>query len=75
MIKKNPYVSLFVAFLELNDALEAFLNNYDQGDDCTSDREYDFLTFAFTWVETPEGHGYWENLSEDWIGVVGNVDY
>ena len=75
MTKKNPYVSLFMAFLEIQGALEAYLNNYDQGDSVLYYGPSGILNFAFPWCVYPEGAAYWEDLHYDWEEVVDNVNY
>lgn len=57
------------AFLEQENALEKFKNNFNRRvahsklkKECT--REARNIWHAFEWERTPEGHNYWQELSD-----------
>ena len=64
----------FIKFLEANNAWENFeraFENYgrnakDYKKDCKTLKN-SYLSYAFIWSKTREGHEYWSELNEKWI--------
>ena len=69
----------FYKFLEDNDALEKFKDNYgeleDYEDYIGDEPPIFYLTFAFQWRLSNEGKVYWHELNEKWEAITkGNKD-
>ena len=67
---------LFIQFLKQNNAYEEFMYNFEMHrvnpNECTTKEFFintfygDFLTHAFYWKNTMEGHNYWAILDYKW---------
>lgn len=63
----------FLKFLLDNDAIIQYDDNTEYGYDKEINRILDIgaetglINNAFTWTHTPEGHDYWDKLSDEWV--------
>ena len=64
----------FKQFLRDNSAYDSFMKNYNNissFDYVFNDYEGDiYLSGSFTWTETKEGYGYWEDLENRWLSYM-----
>ena len=80
-MKVNKTLELFYKFLEENNALIAWENNYlarqvEKGTNRTRAEffskmldtgRYRLIGGAFVWMDTPQGHDYWDDLDRKWV--------
>ena len=67
-----------IAFLQANNAFDLFRRNFLKiGEYFESFEEFiedtndpDFISYAFTWNETPEGHDFWDALYHKYLNKI-----
>ena len=69
---RNEWSALFQVFLEMHGALERY---HTEGVGFITDAggERCWISSAFCWRSTVEGHTYWRVLSNKWCEVVRDV--
>lgn len=71
--KKPYYIMLFKRFLENNKIFDIFCNNLkadaSEDLDCLFGRTTapGFISGAFYWYKTPQGHDYWQSINDKWL--------
>src|SRR5690554_3221376 len=67
----------FFEFLKKNRCLKAFNGNLSKRNDVGGVNEYlwtvrpkDYVSAAFTWSETEQGHDYWSKIHEKWLDAI-----
>lgn len=80
--KKEKVVKIFIRFLKEKGAFYAFRRNYDvffcfkTKHDITCRQyldkmdTYNYITYAFHWMDMPEGYVFWNNIDKDWRNIV-----
>ena len=69
MIHPNNLPEELITFLKKKDALEQFMYNTITGDQSSinyPDSLDQWITLAFTWEQSNEGHAFWSNLNSIW---------
>jgi len=68
---------VFKAFLIANNILNNYNNNYDEEFSKNIDMNIkeNFIACAFNWIESPEGHDFWEEIDDKWNYVIGDGQY
>ena len=80
------YTHVFILFLThhnaLNDWMDNVLDKHDTGSiglglfgENLKHRDVnDIVDFSFTWSHTPQGGGYWTDLSVEWYYICNEMD-
>ena len=81
-MEKEKIVKIFTRFLKEKDAFYAFRRNFDpyfywRSQPPVTCRQYldkvlkyDYITYAFHWVDSIEGYEFWNNIDKDWRKIV-----
>ena len=85
--EKKKYLKLFLEFMKMNHCLKKFLYNCfkqkNRNIHNISDLEEYFeyqqytpqiINFSFTWMETKEGHDYWEKLNNKLFKILNEIE-
>ena len=65
------YKDIFLLFLKMSGALDIYLHNADTSCEAGgSGHPIQFISGAFTWQDSPEGHHYWQSLDSQWQEVL-----
>lgn len=79
---KEKVVKIFIRFLKEKNAFYAFRRNFDTYFCFPSQphltcrqyldkvQKYDYITYAFHWMDMPEGYDFWKNMDKDWRNIV-----
>lgn len=84
MTKKKFKKSIrrFTRFLKEKNAFYAFRRDYDvyfyfRAQPHITCRQYlnrvpiyDYITYAFHWMDAPEGYDFWNNIDKEWRNIV-----
>ncbi len=82
-IKKHKLPKILYDFLEGEDILEQFINNFEKQHSNISYFEWFHLTeldvhfftdSCFCWSTTPEGHMFWSKIKEKWISYIKKLN-
>lgn len=69
---------LFLHFLYERDALSEFLQNVSGSFNIKHESTVVLIDRGFCWRDTPQGHGYWSGLQQEWsayLRMVRDGDY
>ena len=84
-MKKKKFeksIRRFIRFLKENNVFYAFRSNYDvyfcfkSQPDITCRQyldkleNYNFITYAFHWADSNEGHDFWSKLDTKWRSII-----
>jgi len=61
-----------IKFLKENNAYEAFVENAKGDRELEPELEpkTDFISYAFSWENTPEGSEFWANLNDEYFSMI-----
>jgi hypothetical protein len=83
-MEKEKIVKIFTRFLKEKDAFYAFRHNFDTYFYWSSQPpvtcrqyldkvpKYDYITYAFHWVNSIEGYEFWNKLDVEWRNIIEN---
>lgn len=70
---RRLYAGLFISFLKKNNMLDNFNNNLDGIYIYYEDNPFNFISDAFSWMQSPEGIG-WTELDKQWRMIIFKLD-
>ena len=77
IIEVNSKTEQFIKFLRDNDCYDKFIKNYKDVKNIDyhfeNNQKNNFISGAFTWMETPEEHNYWSKLNTKWRKLIGHL--
>ena len=80
--QNNNSIKRFIRLLKEKDAFYAFRRNFDAIFYCRAQPEltcrqylnkvptYDYITYAFHWMDSIEGYNFWNNIDKEWREIV-----